>query len=148
MKNAFVLDCSVTMSWCFQDETNKYPESVLDSLEITKAIVPTLWNLEVSNVLLMAQKRKRITDTGIFHFLSLLEELPIIVTPQDISMNDIILLSQKYQLTSYDAVYLNICLDNDIPLATTDKQLEKAVLNSGGKIYTPCPAPAILKRLP
>jgi predicted nucleic acid-binding protein len=137
MSNSFVLDCSVTMAWCFQDETNEYTEAVLESLETSNAVVPSLWQLEVSNVLLMAQKRKRITDNGIFHFLSLLEELPIVIVPSELTMKDTILLSQKYQLTAYDASYLNMCLYHDIPMATLDKKLEKAALSSGSSIFQP-----------
>lgn len=39
------------MAWCFQDKTNKYREAILESLEISNAVVPFLWKLEVSNVL-------------------------------------------------------------------------------------------------
>lgn len=43
------------MAWCFQEEATEYTESVLESLETSNAVVPLLWKLEVSNVLLMAQ---------------------------------------------------------------------------------------------
>lgn len=137
MANFFVLDCSVTMAWCFQDETSEYTEAVLESLETSNAIVPLIWQLEVSNVLLMAQNRKRINDNGIFHFLSLLEGLPITVDSSELTMKDTILLSQKYQLTAYDASYLNMCLYHNIPMATLDKKLEKAALSSGSNIFQP-----------
>lgn len=137
MKNTFVLDCSVTLSWCFQDETTQYTDEVLESLEKSNALVPQLWKLEVANVLLMAKKRKRITDSGIFHFLSIVDELPITIVPTELTIKDTVLLSQKYQLTAYDASYLHLCLENNIPIATMDKQLKKAALDSGSKIYQP-----------
>ena len=115
----------------------EYTEAILESLETSNAVVPSLWQLEVSNVLLMAQNRKRINDNGIFHFLSLLEELPIVVDSLELTMKDTILLSQKYQLTAYDASYLNLCLYHDIPIATLDKKLKKAALSSGSSIFQP-----------
>ena len=134
---SFVLDCSVTMAWCFNDESTPYTRSILKSLETHSAIVPELWNLEVCNVLLMAQNRKRITDNGIFHFLSLLDELPIKTDSAYASIKGTFLLGQRYQLTSYDASYLNLCLNHDIPLATLDKKLEKALIQSGGSVFNP-----------
>ncbi len=137
MKNKFVLDCSVAIAWCFEDETTPYTESVLSSLNITNAIVPKLWYIEIANVLLMAQKRGRINDNGIFHFLSLLEKLPIITDKSDATIVDLVMLSQKYQLTSYDGCYLNLCLQHNLPLATLDKKLISAVQAAGGKTYQP-----------
>lgn len=137
MKNKFVLDCSVAIAWCFEDETTPYTETVLSSLNITNAIVPKLWYIEIVNVLLMAQKKGRINDNGIFHFLSLLEKLPIISDETNVTMVDLVMLSQKYQLTSYDGCYLNLCLQYNLPLATLDKKLISAVQEAGGKIYQP-----------
>lgn len=86
----------------------------------------------------MAQNRNRINYNGIFHFLSFLEELSIAVDSLDLTMKDTtILLSQKYQLTAYDASYLNLCLYHDIPMATLDKKLKKVVLSSGSSIFQP-----------
>jgi predicted nucleic acid-binding protein len=135
MPKDFVLDCSVAMSWCFQDETNEYTEDVLSSLETSKAFVPLLWKLEVSNVLLMAQNRNRINDNGIFHFLSLLEELPIEIDFVELTMKDTILLGQKHQLTAYDAAYLNLALYRNIPIATLDKKLRQAATDSSVGIF-------------
>ncbi|MBS0655504.1 MAG: type II toxin-antitoxin system VapC family toxin [Verrucomicrobia bacterium] len=47
----FVLDCSITMAWLFEDETTQYTETILDQLSTHTAIVPTIWPLEVANVL-------------------------------------------------------------------------------------------------
>lgn len=137
MKGSFILDCSVAVAWCFEDETSVYTESVLASLTKVNAIVPKLWYIEIANVLLMAQKRERINDNGIFHFLSLLEKLPIIDDKTDRTIIDLVMLSQKYQLTSYDGCYLNLCLQYNLPLATMDKKLISALQSAGGKIYQP-----------
>jgi rRNA-processing protein FCF1 len=47
----FVLDCSVAMGWCFEDEADTYARNVLESLAYSAAIVPALWPLEVATVL-------------------------------------------------------------------------------------------------
>lgn len=53
----FVVDNSVAMAWCFEDEANPYTESVLDRLQADEAVVPSIWPLEAANVLLLAERR-------------------------------------------------------------------------------------------
>ena len=48
-KDGFVLDCSVTMAWCFDDEATPYTDGVRDSLADMRAVVPSIWPLEVAN---------------------------------------------------------------------------------------------------
>ena len=45
-----VIDCSVVMAWCFEDEADKYSDSILDMLASAEALVPSIWALEVANV--------------------------------------------------------------------------------------------------
>jgi hypothetical protein len=59
-----VVDSSVVMAWCFEDEVDKYADSVLDLLVDSEAIVPSIWPLEVANVLLVAERRQRLTEAG------------------------------------------------------------------------------------
>jgi len=58
----FVLDCSVSISWIFSDEHSEYAEAVLSLLEYQQAIVPSIWLLEIANVLLVGERRGRITQ--------------------------------------------------------------------------------------
>ena len=46
-----VVDCSVTMAWCFEDECDELADAVLDRLADGEAWVPSLWPLEVANVI-------------------------------------------------------------------------------------------------
>jgi len=73
---SFVLDTSVTMAWLFEDEASRKTESLLDRLSTEEALVPTLWTYEVGNVLLMAERRKRITEAQGKRFAHLLQSLP------------------------------------------------------------------------
>ena len=59
---AFVLDCSATMAWCFADEATRRTDELLDSLTgDQRAYAPSIWPLEVINVLLVSERRNRIT---------------------------------------------------------------------------------------
>src|SRR5262245_54288386 len=74
---AFVLDCSVTVAWFFEDEADAYAEAVEDALASVTAVVPALWPLEVANAILMGERRKRTSAAKSTQFLTLLTFLPI-----------------------------------------------------------------------
>ncbi len=126
--NRFVLDCTVTMSWCFEDEKSSEGDKILDCLqqEEREGIVPLLWRLEVVTVLNVAERRGRLSTAQSLLFLDFLLELPIIIdeTPQD--FKDILLLSKTYDLSAYDASYLGLAIRAQSPLATLDKKLKNA----------------------
>jgi predicted nucleic acid-binding protein len=124
----FVLDCSMTMSWCFEDESNDYTDSILESLKNAKAIVPSIWSLEVANVLLLSKKHKRITDIECSSFMDALSVLPIFIdsSTTNRAMHSIFILANQVELTIYDATYLELAIREKIPLLTLDKQLLKA----------------------
>ena len=128
MKKQIVLDNSVVMSWCFEDEANPYADHVLDSLAHTAAIAPSIWPLEVSNVLVVAERKKRLTHADCLEFLQMLSRLPIEVFAQETDnlSKDIYLLAREAKLSTYDAAYLDLALRKGQPLATLDNALIKA----------------------
>jgi hypothetical protein len=66
MSEDFVIDNSVVMTWHFKDETSQYADAILDSLEIATGFVPSIWPLEVGNVLLVAERNRRLSELEIF----------------------------------------------------------------------------------
>lgn len=125
MAEYFVVDNSVVMTWCFEDETSKYAEQVLDSLEYATGLVPAIWPLEVCNVLLVAERRKRIGQADSTRFIALLNELPITVDqePPERMTREIFALAREHDLSSYDASYLDLAMRKGLPIATLDKDL-------------------------
>ncbi len=133
MKPSFVLDCSVAMSWCFADEENACAEAVLDRLATTAAIVPSLWRLEAANVLLSAERRKRITQTEMKRLADFLSDLPIQEDSETTrhGFRRILELGRTHHLTAYDAAYLELALRLGLPLATLDQSLGQAAREAG-----------------
>ena len=128
MSESFVLDNSVVMSWCFEDEENQYADAVLDRLSEATAFVPSIWPLEVANVLLAAERKKRLNEADSVRFITLLSQLPIMVEherPERI-MKDLLALARANNLSSYDASYLNLSMRKGFPLATLDTRLREA----------------------
>lgn len=137
---SFVLDNSVAMRWLL--ESNKksdqnYAELVLSSLIGSEALVPNLWHLEASNVLLGAEKRKEVATGEVERFISQLENLPLRVDAltSHQSFNRIMALARSYKLSSYDAAYLELALREGVPLATLGKGLIKAARKADVEIY-------------
>lgn len=134
--NRFVLDCSVVMAWCFEDEADAYADSVLNLMDESEALVPCIWPLEVANVLLVAERRKRLTEAASLQFAGLLSELPITVDYEssDRALSEILFLGRQQGLSSYDAAYLELAMREGIPLATRDSKLSKVSRKCGVKI--------------
>jgi predicted nucleic acid-binding protein len=128
MNGRFVIDNSVVMTWCFIDEANQYADAVLAGLTEATAVVPANWPLEVVNVLLVAERRKRLHESDSVRFLSLLSQLPIQVEPvwPTQSMKDLLALGRANDLSSYDASYLDLAMRQGLPIATLDQKLIEA----------------------
>ena len=132
----FVLDCSIAMAWCFEDEATDFTDSLLESLAQVSALVPSMWSLEVANVLAISERRGRTNQAKMTQFLRLLGNLPIIVDAKtgEKAFTDVLTLARTHKLTSYDAAYLELALREGLPLATLDEGLKRAALNIGVKI--------------
>ena len=128
MEDGFVVDNSVVMTWCFKDEACRYGDAVLDNLENSTAFVPAVWPLEVSNVLLVAERKKRIGEADSTRFLALLSELSIFVEQEspERMIKEILALAREHQLSSYDASYLDLAMRKGLPIATLDNGLRAA----------------------
>jgi predicted nucleic acid-binding protein len=74
----FVVDASVTLAWCFEDEKTDWSEEFLERLRHGDRInVPAHWAAEVANGLLMAVRRKRINPEQPQQLWEQLARLPI-----------------------------------------------------------------------
>jgi predicted nucleic acid-binding protein len=126
MTSAFVLDCSAALPWVFQDEASPATDRLLDELTTgAEAWVPALWHLELGNVLLVAQRRRRIDQAGVEAFLTRLEVFSILVDADTVAhaWSKTLDLALLHQLSTYDAAYLELALRRNLPLATLDDAL-------------------------
>ncbi len=135
-KSHFVLDASTTLSWCFSDEATPQTAQLLANLEHATAFVPSIWPLEVGNILLNAQRKNRIKYADITEFLALLNKLTIEVDEETANngFHEILQLAFSMKLTTYDSSYLELALRLGIPLATKDKLLSNAAVELGVEV--------------
>jgi len=125
----FVLDASIVLAWCFADENSAMAQHVGGMFKRgDTAVAPAFWPHEVLNALLMGEKRKRISKELVRSFLEDLATLPIVLEqfPARVVFERIQHLSRERGLTSYDAAYLDLALENELPLATLDDELGRA----------------------
>ena len=93
--------------------------------------MPCLWEFEVANVLLVAERRGRLTEFQAARFVELLGRLLINVdlAPQDMSV--LLAAGRRHDLSAYDAAYLVLAERDGIPLATRDEKLQSAARRAG-----------------
>lgn len=124
----FVLDASVAIAWCFDDESTPAAWALLDSLRAAPGHVPAVWALEIGNILLGAERRRRITQARAVEFLGILGELDI-RADADLpgrAFRDVLPIAREQRLTTYDATYLELAMRLGLPLATKDTALIRA----------------------
>jgi predicted nucleic acid-binding protein len=127
MSAAFVVDCSIAMTWLFHDEATPKTAALLNRLATETALVPTCWFIEITNVLAMAERKGRITPTQSDAFIADLCKLGIERDDEaaDRAFTHLLALCRTHRLTSYDAIYLDLAIRRSLPLATLDEDLRK-----------------------
>jgi len=130
---SLIIDCSITMSWCFADEATAESQQLARSLQQTTALVPAHWFLEVANVLWTTQRKKRISCADAAVFVARLRSIDIEVDHEAAAraFDHILPLCDRHALTSYDAAYLELALRRQLPLASLDKELCSAAASLG-----------------
>jgi predicted nucleic acid-binding protein len=128
----FVLDCSFAMTWVFKDEATVFSSELRKTLGTgSKAFVPPLWRWEVANVILSAERCKRLAVAEASQHLLLSACLPIQIDDASIGQtwSTTHLLARAHKLTSYDASYLEVAIRRGLALATLDSSLRTAAKN-------------------
>jgi len=136
MNPAFVVDCSMAMAWLFHDEATPKTADLLNRLATETALVPAWWFIEITNVLAMAERKGRITPGQSDAFIADLGKLGIERDDEapDRAFTYLLALCRTHQLTSYDAIYLDLALRRSLPLATLDDNLRKTARKLGVRL--------------
>ncbi len=131
----FVLDASVALAWVLDNPIPEYATRVRQAiLSGKRALVPTLWHLEIANGLVTAERRRDLTNADVE---AALEQIQITVgqaidtDESPVRVREILASAQSHRLTAYDAVYLDLALRERLPLATLDKGLRAAATKAG-----------------
>jgi len=135
---AFVVDASVALAWCFEDESTPYTQRVLQRLLREEGVVPPIWPFEVGNALASALRARRMRPADVDKFLALLESFPLAVEPREPArvFKRVLPLALEHGISCYDASYLELALHLGLPLATLDKLLQRAASRAGAALLS------------
>lgn len=127
-----VLDASMAIAWLFDDESSEAADAAMEHVADFGAVVPSLWRLEVANVLTISMRRGRCDADFVDRSLTRFGELAIEVDDATSfhAWNQTLRLAWDHGLTIYDASYLELALRRGLPLASCDKALNKAALRN------------------
>jgi predicted nucleic acid-binding protein len=130
---SFVVDNSVALAWCFEDEQTAGIMALLDRVTDAGAVAPQLWPIEALNGLLTAERRGRIEREVRKRLAGFLQELPIKIDDETArrSWTTTAHLAEQHRLTAYDATYLELAMRRGVPLATSDTALIAAAKVAG-----------------
>ena len=130
---SIVLDASVVLEWVFEDERTDRSIALLGNIASNGANVPGIWRLEVANALRSAVRRKRITSDYRSVVLARLSAIPILTDLETDARawGAIADLSARFDITPYDAAYLELAHRKGLPLATNDIALGNAARQLG-----------------
>jgi predicted nucleic acid-binding protein len=135
--SAGVIDSSIALTWCFEDEASPETDRLFERVSDDGAIVPAIWHLEVANVLLQAERRGRISQGEIARRLTLIAELPITVDQETLprAWREVTALARAEKLTTYDAAYLELAMRLGLSLMTKDQELAAAARRMGVHVF-------------
>jgi predicted nucleic acid-binding protein len=131
-----VVDASATLAWLFGEiDPTDWLEERLTQDDL---LVPTLWQLEVVNAILKKERQKLITENQGMLFVQVLDGLAVEAVERTPSrtLEELAVLARPHQLSSYDAVYLELALERGAPLLSLDTNLHDAAKRVGVDVIT------------
>jgi predicted nucleic acid-binding protein len=133
----WVVDSSMALAWALPDETSKEADRFLSRISTRSLLwVPALWWYEIANALLTARRRKRLGEAEKIRLIELYGRLPI--RTDGALDSDIVwrlqTLATEYNLSAYDAAYLELAQRRGLGLATVDQPLRGAAQRGGIKV--------------
>ena len=122
-----VVDASVAAKWLLRDETSKTADAVLAEVGRKGAVVPSIFPFEIENILLVAERRKRLEPRDVAEGIALLKAIELTVEPAPTrSIGRFLEIARQGKLSSYDAAYLELAERTGEPLYTADTRLAQA----------------------
>ena len=135
----FVVDSSVSLSWCFPDEATPVTTALFELARRSELVVPPLWHLEMGNVLGVHLRRGRITPEWLDQILASLAKFDIHteLVPGFVDIPTYLFDMRLHRLTAYDATYLVLAKQGNLPIATFDNEIIAAAHRAGVSVIQP-----------
>lgn len=130
-----IVDASLAGAWLLPDEHSDVAAKVLGQIlkGAYELSVPELWSYEIMNLLVSACRRRRITQEQVLEGQHLLQTIPCTSfehsTP--LARERVVGFALRFNLTAYDAAYLELADRLQCELHTTDSDLVRAARTLG-----------------
>jgi predicted nucleic acid-binding protein len=124
-----VVDASLAVAWVHPGQATPETDALLDRVgQGMRLVVPALWPVEVANVLLVLERRKKLTSRERGLALNALLSLRCTVDHEmsALALTDLSTLASDLTLSVYDVAYLELALRLKVPLACLDASLREA----------------------
>lgn len=133
-----VLDASIVIAWCFDDDATGIADETIDRMKNAERWIPSLLQIEVTNTLSRIERKKQTTRRVVREFLGDFESMELEVDHEAgmRAFQEIYGLCQEFGLTAYDAVYLELAMRKGAVLATLDQELRRAAVKAGVPVVT------------
>ncbi len=119
------------MTWCFDDEASDSTDAVLRRAAVEGVTAPPHWSVEVTNALLLGERRNCTTPDDTAQMLAKMDRLRVTSDDELVRRSDLLELARTHRLTAYDAAYLELATRLNLPLATLDRRLREACDTTG-----------------
>lgn len=126
-----VIDASVAVAWSFEDERRPPIDEILTLVGNHGGVAPAIWLVETANAIQIAMRRGRIGPAYRDQLLVQLKALPVDIEASTGEGVIAVAVSDRFDITVYDAAYLEVAIRGQLPLATLDKQLLAAARGAG-----------------
>jgi predicted nucleic acid-binding protein len=128
-----VLDASLALAVVLPDESSRSAEKLLSEVSTGRVelLSSSFWNLEVTNAIHQAFRRKRISGPDRLEYLGVLMRLPIRIVESELDAAALFAIADADDLSIYDAAYLALAVEEDALLATEDTVLLRAAKRRG-----------------
>ena len=135
-----VIDASMALAWLFERQhpsDGERAEQLLATCGKVPWWIPGLWHLEVSNALLVAERRSVLPQADSDRFLARLSSLPFFTDSDPVAdrRSRILAMARSHGLSSYDATYLELAQRLGAALASFDRQLNRAAAALGVALF-------------
>lgn len=133
---SLIVDASVVIAWVVPDEIHAGADDAMKQAQENGAVVPGLWFLEVANILVMSERKNRLSGNETTEIMEDLKCLPLSVDTETAThaFGVTAVLARRHRLSVYDASYLELALRRKLPLATLDGDLAKAAKAEGVEV--------------
>ena len=130
----FVVDASIVAAWLLPDESNELAEQARLAMRSQDALAPDLLLHEIRNILVVSERRNRVTADGAVNLLLALRKVPLFLFEMKDDFS-IMQLAREHRLSGYDATYLALALAQNAALVTLDRKLDAAARVAGLKAF-------------